>query len=132
MVHLNNPTRIDQYILDGHNSVLSLRNFYDTILVTDDDSRDHISRIPIGDFFLNYRNELKDIVQAYTLSDMHFYRPKSLSLELYGTTEMWLSLMRINEFRSIIEFDLPVIKIYNPTAVRELISIFFKREGKIT
>ena len=61
-----------------------------------------------------------------------FYKPKMVSMELYGTTELWLSLLRVNEMTNITEFHQPLIKVYNPDQVKELITIFFKREGKNT
>ena len=128
----SNQTYIDEYIENGQKEVLSLKNFYDTILTTDADNVTHIMRIPMSDFFTKYKAQLAPLIQYYSVADMYFYKPKSLSLELYGTTEMWLSLLRVNNMRNITEFHLPIIKIYNPTEVKELINIIFKREGKIT
>jgi hypothetical protein len=93
---------------------------------------DHVTRIPISDFFIKYRNQLVDSVQYYNLPESYFYKPKSVSLELYDTTELWLSLLRLNAMRNSTEFHLPIIQVYNPTDIKEFINIFFKREGKIT
>ena len=124
-------TFIDQYIYDGQKAVLSLKNFYDTILVSDQDNRDHIFRIPIHDFFLKYRDQLQDAIQVYDISEEYFYKPKKLSLDLYGTTELWLSLLRINNMVNISEFHMPIIQVYHPDRIRDYINIFFKRERKI-
>ena len=128
----SDQTYIDSYIAEGQKSVLSLQNFYETILTASVDDPTHIIRIPVSDFFLTYRKELEPAVQYYNVSERFFYQPKTLSLELYGTTELWLALLRVNNMRNITEFHLPVIKVYNPTDVKELINILFKREGKIT
>lgn len=125
-------TYIDSYIADGQKSVLSLNNFYETLLTASADNPNHIIRIPISDFFLTYRQQLEPAVQFFNVSERFFYQPKTLSLELYGTTELWLALLRVNNMRNITQFHLPTIKIYNPTDVKELINILFKREGKIT
>lgn len=132
MIVVADQTYIDEYINDGQQEVLSLKNFYDTILTADIDDVTHIMRIPMGDFFLKYKTQLDSIVQYYSVADRLFYQPKSVSLELYGTTELWLSLLRVNNMRNITEFHLPIIKIYNPTDIKELITILFKREGKTT
>lgn len=129
---LPNTTYIDAFINDGQQSVLALKNFYDTMLVAKNESLDHIYRIPMADFFIRYRNELSGIVQYYGMSDTMFYKPKMVSLDLYGTTELWLSLLRLNEMQNITEFHMPIIKVYDPGSIKELINIFFKREGKIT
>jgi hypothetical protein len=132
MGNLPNITYIDSYINDGNNSVLSLSNFYDTHLIGDIDKRDHIFRIPINDFFVKYRQQLQEIVQQYNVPDRYFYQPKTLSLDLYGTTEMWLGLLRLNGMKNITEFRQSIIDVYNPVGLRELINVFFKRERKIT
>ena len=121
-----NITYIDSFIVDGKNDVLSLKNFYDTILIKP--KKDHIIRIPYQDFFTKYKNELEDCIQLYTISESFYYKPKLLSLKLYNTTELWLGLLRVNNMRNISEFHYPIIKIYNPDNILELINIFFKRE----
>lgn len=125
-------TYISDFIADGQKASISLKNLYDTILCSDAHNMDHIYRIPIGDFFTKYRDELIPTIQWYTLPQHMFYKPKMVSMELYGTTEMWLSLLRVNDMTNITEFHQPMIKVYNPSQVKELINIFFKREGKNT
>jgi len=125
-------TYIDKYIADGKKETISLRNFYETLLVGDVNNPDHIFKIPISDFFVNYKQELDQIVQYYNVPQSMFYKPKSVSYELYGTTELWLALLRLNGMRNITEFHQPIIKIYNANSLKELIDIFFKRMGIIS
>ena len=129
---LPNITYIDKYISDGKKETLSLTNFYDTILVGDIDNPDHIFKIAIDDFFVKYRNQLDSIVQYYSVPQSMFYKPKTVSYELYGTTELWLSILRLNNMRNITEFHQPIIKVYNAESLKELIDIFFKRAGVIS
>ena len=128
---LPDTTYMDEYIKNGQFAVLSLKNFYDTMLVSDIDNKNHVFRIPIDDFFLKYRHQLEDAIQYYSVPDSCFYKPKTLSLKLYDTTEMWLALLRLNCMRNVTEFCESIIKVYNPGDVKRLINIFFKREGKI-
>lgn len=125
-------TYINKYINDGNKETLSLRNFYESILVKDADNSDHIFKIPINDFFIKYKSELNSIVKYYSVPQSMFYKPKSVSYELYGTTELWLALLRLNEMRNITEFHQPIIKIYDVNSINDLIDIFFKREGIIS
>ena len=125
-----NVTFIDQYIKDGEKETIKLPNLYDTALISNA-SKDHFFRIPTSDFFIKYRDELSHIIRYITVPEKAFYKPKIISLEYYGTTELWLSILRVNGMKSIIEFNLPVIAIYDPDGLKELISIFFKREKKI-
>lgn len=126
---LPNITYVDTYIDDGNQAIYALKNFYDTMLIGDIDNKNHIIRVPIYDFFLKYRSQLEECVQYFNLPEIFFYKPKSLSFELYESTEMWLALLRLNAMRSIIEFNQPLIKVYNPHQVRELIDIFFRRDN---
>lgn len=125
-------TFMNTYIEEGQKQIISLRNLYDTILVGDKNDPNHIFRIPISDFFVKYRDELSPYIVMYSLPESMFYKPKTVSLELYGTTELWLSLLRVNEMRNISEFSVPIIKVYDNTKLKEMINIFFKREKKIT
>ena len=123
-------TYIDQYINDGKKETISLTNLYDTILVGEEDDESNIFRIPINDFFLKYRRELEESKRVYSIPQTMFYKPKMLSYELYGTTELWLAILRANNMKNISEFHYPIIKVYQPDRLKELIKVFFKREDK--
>lgn len=121
-------TYATQYVNDGKKSSISLRNLYDTMLVVDENGN-KLFRVPWEDFFIKHQEQLKDCTQYQSVPQSMFYKPKTLSLELYGTTELWLSILRLNGMRNITEFHYPLIQVYNPTELMELINIFFKREG---
>lgn len=127
---LPNTTYINSYINDGQQAVLSLRNFYDTVLVTSTNRPDHIYRVPMADFFVKHKDQLSEIVRYYSIPETMFYKPKMVSYELYDTTELWLALLRLNDMRNTTEFHMPIIKVYEAAPLKELINIFFKREGK--
>ena len=124
-------TFVDEYITEGQKAIYGLKHFYRTQLIQNYET-DRIIRVPWSDFFLKYRYELEDSIQLYNVPIKNFYRPKTVSYEIYQTTELWLGLMRLNNFRNITEFDQSIIKIYNPIKLKELVNIFFKREKKIT
>ena len=119
-------TYIDTYIKSGQKSPINLDKLYDTVLI---ENGDRIFRMPIDDFFLRYHTQLEDTIMVYTCPEQFFYKPKMMSLSLYGTTELWLSLLRVNNMSNITEFHMPIIKVYEPTSVKQLINLFFKREG---
>lgn len=126
---LPNLTYIDKYIQDGQNSSISLKNLYDTYLVSTKNDNSHIFRVPFYDFFTEHKSELSKLIEYYQCPEYMFYKPKLLSLDLYKTTELWLSILRLNGMRNITEFHQPFIKIYNPAGLERLINIFFKRSG---
>lgn len=124
-----NITYIDEAISDADKATVKMPNIYDSILVgsTKDDN---IFRIPTTDFFLKYKRELEGCKVLYSISQELFYKPKLLSLQVYGTTELWLAILRANNMRNVIEFHYPVIQLYDPERLTQLIKVFFKREGK--
>lgn len=126
-----NRTYIDRYINDGKNDPRSLMKTYDTMLVGDVNNTSHIYRVPFTDFFLKYNAELSDMLNVYSLPQTLYYKPKAVSLETYGTTELWLAILRANNMKSVTEFCKPMIWMYEPASLIELIKIFFKREGKL-
>ena len=120
---------IDNYIQEGLSETFSLQNFYETKLVSNE-KKDHIFRIPFYDFFLEHYKDFENELQFYHIPEHMYYKPKTVSFDIYGTTEMWLPILRVNKMSSIVEFHKPIIQIYNPNTIFDLISIFFKREGK--
>ena len=123
-------TYIDKYIREGEKETISMKNLYDTILVGDSENEESVFRIPFDDFFLKYKHELEDCKQYYTIPDTMYYKPKMLSLQIYGTTELWLAVLRANNMRNTSEFHYPIIQLYNPDRLKQLIKVFFKREKK--
>jgi hypothetical protein len=122
-----NLTYTDQFISDGKKDSNSIRNFFDTYLVSSNDNPDHIYRAAFNDFYLKHYQDLLKITEAYLVPEQYFYQPKTVSYLLYGTTEMWLGLLRLNDMKNVAEFYRPLIAIYNPSKLKQLISIFFKR-----
>lgn len=125
-----NVTFIDQYINDGYKETIKLPNLYDTTLISNPD-KTHIFRVPTSDFFVKHYDELSKLIIYITVPEKSFYNPKMVSLQYYGTTELWLAILRVNGMKSIIDFKVPVVAIYDPEGLKQLISIFFKREKKI-
>lgn len=124
-------TYVTKYISDGNKSVVSLKNLYETLLVTDEQGNG-LYRVPWNDFFIRYKDQLMSSIQFHSVPQSMFYKPKMVSLDLYGTTELWLSLLRLNGLKNITEFNYPIIKVYNPGNLFELINVFFKREGIVS
>lgn len=127
---MSDITHIDRFIQDGKNNTISLKNFYDTILVGDAEDDTNIYRIPIDDFFLKYHKELEPSITVMTCDESYFYKPKLFSYQYYGTTELWLALLRVNGIVSTCNFNYPFIRVYEPYRAMEIIKTYFKREGK--
>lgn len=122
-------TYIDQNIKDAAKATIKLPNLYYSVIVSNEDKTE-MFRMPIDDFFLRYKRELDECKVYYTINENLYYKPKALSYELYGTTELWLAILRANNMRNSTEFHYPIIKVYDPDRLKELIKVFFKREEK--
>lgn len=59
---------------------------------------------------------------------LYFYQPKRLSQDLYGTTELWSTIMNINHVYNISQFNKSNILILNQDGV-DLIEEIIIREG---
>lgn len=123
-------TNIQDFIKTNLRNVYRTDNYYQKLLVSPNPEK-HIFKIPIEDFFLEHRNEFKVLEASTMIDDLYFYKPKLFSQIYYGTTEMWLPVLRLNNMRNITEFNKSIIKVYNKAVVKDLINIFFKREGKL-
>ena len=54
------------------------------------------------------------------LLEKHRFRPEHLSLELYGTVDLWHVLLKINNCLNHTHFDFPEVRIVSPDSVRDL------------
>jgi hypothetical protein len=124
-------TYMDDYISDGQSAILRLENFYETIQIENTDGTDKFI-IPWSDFFLKYRRELSEITEWKTIPESMFYQPKTASLEMYGTTELWIALLRVNNMKTVADFHYPIIRAYNASNLMDLINIYFKRNKVLT
>jgi len=77
-----------------------------------------------------YRGDLKQYETLLKLSKeeekKYFYNPKYLSYELYGTTELWYTLLDLNEIYSASQFCINPMKVYTGgvlSAITEILNI---------
>lgn len=63
-----------------------------------------------------YRDFLGKIIITRTLTDAEYakykFQPKLMSFELYGTTELWSSILSINNLTSASEFTMQKLKLF--------------------
>lgn len=74
--------------------------------------------------FEKYYSLMLDNAVMVTLSneDYHKYRykPKIMSLDLYGTTELYFLLLRLNNMVSVTQFDRTELKVFDQSIVKIL------------
>ena len=124
-------TFIDKLIHVVNKSPYRIDNFHDNIYITYNKELKKVFKIPVEDIFINkIRNQLMYTVTSYNLSEEEYYKPKLVSENLYGTTEFWLPLLRLNNMRDVTEFKGSLIKIYSPQLFKDLIDILLQKEGR--
>ncbi len=131
---VNQPT-IDKFIkmYENEEVTISTTQFQDTIESERDETRVIlINGVTIFDRYYaeidqtSYYKELTDDEQL-----KYFYRPKKLSFDLYGSTELWSVILRLNEMDSISDFCTPKIRVPSPRIIEKLIEIMDLEEPRI-
>lgn len=111
------PVTLREQIETVEGDDISYRALHSIAYISDADTGDVIT-VPYMDLISKYSDFLDAIVVEMTLTDeLYFryrYRPKTLSNDLYGTTELWFTLLNLNGFRSIMEFQPKKLKYYDP------------------
>jgi hypothetical protein len=97
-------------------------------------NNDEIIKIPYKSILQDYRPffESTIVTAEFTNSEVTKYRfkPKRLSDDLYGTTELWSVLLDLNNMYSIIDFNLEKsIKVYEPKEFLKLLNEVLILEG---
>ena len=82
-----------------------------------------------------YRYFLQSKIKLIELTDNEYlkykFKPKMLSADFYGTTELWSSIMRINNLMSITEFTLKKLKLFTSDIMTVLNEILIIEEKNI-
>ena len=83
----------------------------------------------------HYRPLLLRYCKKITLSDVAFikykYKPKSLSYDLYGGTELWHLILWLNDMITVTEFTKKELVLLEPSAISVINNILEKEENNI-
>lgn len=87
----------------------------------------------------NLLNRYSEIIDDYiietTLTDDEYiaykFKPKALSLDTYGTTELWSSILAINHMDSVVEFNKKKLKLFRDDILEILEEILILEEDNI-
>ena len=114
---------IDELINSVKQEEISYRNLHTPIYIKNEDT---LIKIPYKSIVKDYLDFFKNIVVTVRFmpkdSYKYNYKPKALSLEMYGTTELWSALLEINNKLSIIDFVFGDCKLFEPRKFKSLIN----------
>lgn len=104
---------------------VSYRNLHNYVIIRDKVTEERI-RAPFTSIINKYRDFLSDITYEVTLTDVEYmkyrYAPKTLSQDLYGTTEYWFIIMELNNCITVANFNSKTLKIYEPEGLNAIIN----------
>ena len=82
--------------------------------------------IPYSSIISKYKDFLYEIIITRELTEKeqekYQYKPKMLSEDLYGTTELWDTILILNECVYVSQFKPKSVKIYDPTVFKRYIN----------
>ena len=127
-------TYISKSIEDSRDADFMASNLYFTATIEDKSSGDVI-RVPYLSLTQKYADVLSQYVTIARYTEVQFnkyqYRPKLLSQDIYGTTELWASLLQLNGMISVLEFNKPYVKIYDPNVILDVLNELLIIEGRV-
>lgn len=128
------PATLTEQVNRAEKWEISYRTLHPSATLKDEFSGKNIE-IPFSSLTNKYRNFLSRIVRTTTLDDKlkarYKQRPKLVSYDLYGTTELWNDILILNNCFSTVEFQPTVIKAYNPEQLKEYLNEILILEGLV-
>lgn len=123
-----------QELIDSVNDMeISYRNLHTNVYIK---NKEDIIKIPYKSIIRDYLPFLKQSVVELPLTPnevvLYRYKPKKLSLDLYGTTELWSALLEINHLYSTVDFNLEKVKVFEPKEFKKLLNEVLILEGIMT
>lgn len=133
MANVQIPATITEQIEQAKEYEISYRVLHPSATLHDNDSNRDII-FPFSSILNKYKDFLFKIIIEMNLSEedilKYEYKPKLLSEELYGTTELWDTILILNGFVSVSEFKPKKIKVYDPNRFKSFINeIMFLEES---
>ena len=127
-------TYINKSIEDSRDADFKASNLYFTAAIEDKASGDVI-RVPYSSITQKYADILSQYVRIVGYTESQFkkyqYKPKLLSQDIYGTTELWASLLQLNGMVSVLEFNRPYLKVYDPNVILDVLNELLIIEGRV-
>lgn len=91
--------------------------------------------IAFKDFFTvfeRYQDAISKTLISIKFENRWTYKPKLISKELYGTTDLFYIIMMVNKIASLFQFkDMTTIKVINPSKLDILAEIINSHEDEI-
>lgn len=111
------PATVPDQISDIKEREISYRTLHPEAYVFNQENNREI-RIPFSSIINKYRHFLDKIIIKIQLTEEeqvnYECQPKKISEDMYGTTELWDTILILNNAKSVIDFKPRVVKLYDP------------------
>jgi len=124
---------IEELVLYGNSLDISHNKLH--LKASFSDSSNNILIFNYSSLVEKYKYFLEKYTKNIEFSDIEYekykFKPKSLSVDLYGTTELWSAILRMNNVLSISQFSLKKIKLFTTNILSVLNEIMILEENNI-
>lgn len=104
---------------------ISYRTLHPNAILTDNQTG-RIINIPFNSIISKYRNFLDtliiQIILDENLQNKYQFKPKLVSNDFYKTTELWDSILILNNAISLFDFKPTVLKLYDPNRLKDALN----------
>ena len=126
------PSTMTEQVESAKNLEISYRILHPPVTLHNEETDINIE-IPFSSLMNKYRDYLSDIIIEVPLDDVlqnkYRFKPKMISSEIYGTTELWDTILILNHCFRVSEFKPKVLKVYDPNRLKEYINTILIIEG---
>ena len=127
------PTTLIRQVEDAKEQDISYATLHSHALITNEDSSEVI-KVPFNSYLSKYKDFLSGLIIEYELNEeskrKYWYKPKTFSFDMYGTTDFWFSILILNNYFNISQFTpKKTIKYYDPDRLKLYINEIFILEG---
>ena len=125
MIELAIPASMTEQVEMVEDLDISYRTLHTNVEIHNTQN-DEIINVPLSSLVSRYSDVLKEIIMDYKLDDseqqLYMFQPKRVSDELYGTTELWDTILTLNGAVSIVDFKPKVLRFYDPNKFKEYLN----------
>lgn len=81
-----------------------------------------------------YMEDILKVCKTVTMSDKEYedyrYQPKKFCFDMYGITELWFLILKINNMVSTLEFDRKTLRVFSPDITKVINEIMILEEER--
>ena len=119
------PATMTEQVSNAEDLEISYRVLHPSAILRDQDSGRNIE-FSFSSLSNKYKDFLDKIVIQIELDDINMnkyrYKPKMVSNDLYGTTELWNDILILNQCFRTCDFQPKLLKVYDPQKLKALIN----------